>query len=78
MTKFDLACSQDLPSSAECKITAWGPWSPCSARCGRGRKLRTRFYVMRDARLQAHVTRTLLAIWNQRFSELQNIVRNLF
>ncbi|XP_072941513.1 spondin-1-like [Epargyreus clarus] len=57
----------------ECTVTAWGGWSPCSARCGRGRRLRARLYVARDSRLQPRLTRRLLRDWNQRFAELQNI-----
>ncbi|XP_061706106.1 spondin-1-like [Cydia pomonella] len=56
-----------------CKVTAWGDWSPCSARCGRGRRLRARLYLARDGRVQREVSRRLLASWNQRFAELQHL-----
>ncbi|XP_026491257.2 spondin-1-like isoform X2 [Vanessa tameamea] len=62
----------DNPRS-DCPITAWGGWSPCSARCGRGRRIRTRLYVSRDSRVQKQLTKRLLQDWNIRFAELQNI-----
>ncbi|XP_045459858.1 spondin-1-like [Melitaea cinxia] len=62
----------DNPRS-ECPITSWGNWSPCSTRCGRGRRIRTRLYVSRDSRVQRQLTKRLLRDWNMRFAELQNI-----
>ncbi|KAL0839460.1 hypothetical protein ABMA28_016170 [Loxostege sticticalis] len=62
----------DTPSWP-CKVTTWGEWSPCSARCGRGRRLRTRFYLSKDTRVQAELSRRLLNGWNRRFAELQQI-----
>ncbi|XP_028177243.1 spondin-1-like isoform X2 [Ostrinia furnacalis] len=56
-----------------CKVTTWGEWSPCSARCGRGRRLRTRFYLNPDTNVQGELTRRLLNSWNRRFAELQQI-----
>uniref|UniRef100_A0A2A4JGL1 Spondin-1 n=1 Tax=Heliothis virescens TaxID=7102 RepID=A0A2A4JGL1_HELVI len=55
----------------DCSVTAWGNWSPCSARCGRGRRMRTRLYVVRGAAQQQAMTRRLFASWSQRFMELQ-------
>ncbi|KAJ0179252.1 hypothetical protein K1T71_004964 [Dendrolimus kikuchii] len=60
-------------SRGECPVTQWGDWSPCSARCGRGRRLRTRLYTSRDTRVQKQLTRRLLYKWNKRFAELQAI-----
>ncbi|XP_049865204.1 spondin-1-like [Pectinophora gossypiella] len=59
--------------SPQCPVSPWGEWSPCSARCGRGRRLRTRLYVARDARLQQELARRLLRDWSQRFAELQDL-----
>ncbi|XP_068627993.1 spondin-1-like [Battus philenor] len=57
----------------ECEVTTWGDWSPCSVRCGRGRRMRNRLYVAQDARVQRQLTRRLLHDWNQRFAELQDL-----
>ncbi|XP_073963335.1 spondin-1-like [Choristoneura fumiferana] len=57
----------------DCRVTSWGEWSPCSSRCGRGRRLRTRIYIARDARIQRALTRRLLDTWNRRFAELQHL-----
>ncbi|CAH2063434.1 unnamed protein product, partial [Iphiclides podalirius] len=57
----------------ECKVTPWGEWSPCTAKCGRGRRIRTRLYVASDSRVQRLLTRRLLHEWNQRFAELQEL-----
>ena len=29
---------------AECETFDWGKWSPCSSRCGMGKRMRTRVY----------------------------------
>ena len=29
---------------AECDTFDWGKWSPCSSRCGMGKRMRTRVY----------------------------------
>ncbi|CAK1578224.1 unnamed protein product [Parnassius mnemosyne] len=59
--------------TAECPVSAWGEWSPCSSRCGRGRRVRGRLLVAQSARLQPRLTRHLLHLWNQRFAQLQHL-----
>lgn len=31
--------------TAECAVTEWGQFSPCSVTCGKGLRMRQRFYV---------------------------------
>ncbi|KAJ2950723.1 hypothetical protein O0L34_g8985 [Tuta absoluta] len=62
----------DLPNG-ECPVSSWGSWSPCSAKCGRGRRVRTRVILSRDTRVQQLLTRRLLRGWNERFAELQRL-----
>ena len=31
--------------AAECAVTEWGQFSPCSVTCGKGLRMRQRFYV---------------------------------
>ncbi|CAH0717275.1 unnamed protein product, partial [Brenthis ino] len=57
----------------DCPVTSWGGWSPCSSRCGRGRRIRTRLYMSRDSQVQKQLTKKLLRDWNMRFAELQNL-----
>ncbi|CAD0198913.1 unnamed protein product [Chrysodeixis includens] len=75
VTSFDWFYMNPLPG--ECSVTAWGVWGPCSARCGRGRRLRARLYVLHPqhggAQAQQEVGRRLLMAWNRRFAQLQNI-----
>ncbi|XP_053599585.1 spondin-1-like isoform X2 [Plodia interpunctella] len=56
-----------------CRVSAWGDWAPCSARCGRGRRLRTRFYLSRDFHVQQEILRILLHKWQRRFNQLRNM-----
>ncbi|KAJ8726909.1 hypothetical protein PYW08_015306 [Mythimna loreyi] len=55
----------------DCHVTPWGSWSPCAAKCGRGRRLRTRLYVVHNATVQHAMTRRLFDMWSKRFMELQ-------
>lgn len=55
-------------------MTSWGSWSPCSAKCGRGHRLRTRLYITRGDKVQHEMSRRLLAQWNRRFAQFQAIV----
>lgn len=73
MVNIQLFTYQDIPRG-ECLVTTWGEWSPCSAKCGRGRRLRTRLYLSRDHRVQTELTRRLLRDWSQRFAHLQGLV----
>ncbi|KAJ8724934.1 hypothetical protein PYW07_015892 [Mythimna separata] len=57
----------------DCHVTAWGSWSPCAAKCGRGRRLRTRLYVVHNATVQHAMTRRLFDMWSKRFMELQSL-----
>ncbi|XP_045527029.1 spondin-1-like [Pieris brassicae] len=57
----------------ECGVTSWGSWSPCSAKCGRGRRIRTRLYISKDPRVQGLLTKRLLADWNKLFAHFQNL-----
>ncbi|XP_022829704.1 spondin-1-like isoform X2 [Spodoptera litura] len=57
----------------DCHVSPWGSWSPCSAKCGRGRRLRTRLYVVHNSTVQAAMTRHLFEIWSKRFMELQSL-----
>ncbi|XP_013174900.1 PREDICTED: spondin-1-like [Papilio xuthus] len=70
-TNFDWFFVDD--PSCECEVSGWGEWSPCSARCGRGRRVRSRLYVAQDSRVQRHLTRRLLHEWNQRFAHIQDL-----
>ncbi|XP_026746917.1 spondin-1-like isoform X2 [Trichoplusia ni] len=75
VTSFDWFYMNPPPS--ECSVTEWGTWSPCSARCGRGRRLRGRFYVLHPhqggAKAQQEIGRRLLITWSRRFAELQSL-----
>ncbi|KAL4704596.1 hypothetical protein ACJJTC_017851 [Scirpophaga incertulas] len=62
----------DLPGGP-CEVTPWDDWSPCSASCGRGYRMRTRLYVSTDERVQSELTRRLMHSWNRAFAELQNL-----
>ncbi|CAB3225007.1 unnamed protein product [Arctia plantaginis] len=57
----------------DCRVTSWGSWSPCSAKCGRGHRLRTRLYIAQDDKVQREMSRRLLAQWNRRFAQFQAI-----
>lgn len=35
-----------------CKVTSWHPWEACSVTCGRGTRLRQRFYEDKVAATQ--------------------------
>jgi len=46
---------------AECSVTDWSHWSPCSASCGQGLKVRTRLYrVSREEQVSAECATQLL------------------
>lgn len=57
----------------DCPVTSWGSWSPCSAKCGRGHRLRTRLYTSHDSKVQQELSKRLLAQWNRRFAQFQSI-----
>ncbi|XP_041972855.1 spondin-1-like [Aricia agestis] len=56
-----------------CPTGPWGEWSACAARCGRGRRLRTRLLLAPAPRTQHALTRRLLATWNKIFAQLQGL-----
>ncbi|XP_046432141.1 spondin-1-like isoform X5 [Neodiprion fabricii] len=47
------ATSAEGPREA-CYTSSWGEWNQCSRTCGRGQKLRQRYYLDRDAALAAN------------------------
>lgn len=48
------ACSPGLEEQIDpaCKVTDWSDWSPCSASCGKGVKLRTRLLMVDPSKQQ--------------------------
>lgn len=48
-----------------CKLTQWTSFSPCSAKCGEGKKIRTRLPLDKGADLIAH-QRRVVRLFNAR------------
>lgn len=45
---------------AECRVTPFNAWSPCSVTCGKGISMRSRQYVNEDLARSAHCNRQLV------------------
>ncbi|XP_005181918.1 spondin-1 isoform X2 [Musca domestica] len=53
--------TEDQDTRAECQVTDYSPWAPCSVTCGKGIRMRTRQYVNPEKAEMAKCARQLVS-----------------